>query len=291
MTRFLLALVWIARLLPLRLLAALGSVLGRALYRLGRRRRRVALVNLALCFPELSPQARAEIARRHFVALARSILERGILWWSSAESVRRLVRVEGEEHWRAVAHKPIIVLCPHFVGFEMGGIRIHIDRPMATMYSRQSDSVLDSVLLQGRTRFNEARVYSRQDGIRPVVKTLREGMPLFYLPDMDFGARDAVFVPFFGVQAATITALSRLAAISGAAVLPCITRQLPGAEGYVARLYPAWADFPGADAAADARRMNAFIEERVREMPEQYYWVHKRFKTRPPGEERSLYED
>lgn len=291
MTRLLLGLVWIARLLPLPVLAALGSGLGLVLYRLGRERRRVALINLALCFPELSAQARARIARMHFMALARSVLERGILWWSSAESVRRLVRIEGEEHWRAVADKPIIVLSPHFVGFEMGGIRLHLDRPMATMYSRQSDSVLDAMLLRGRTRFNEARVYSRQDGIRPVVKTLREGIPLFYLPDMDFGARDAVFVPFFGVQAATITALSRLAAISGAAVLPCITRQLPGSQGYVARLYPAWHDFPSSDVAADARRMNAFIEERVREMPEQYYWVHKRFKTRPPGECRSYYDD
>jgi len=291
MTRILLALVWVARLLPLPVLAALGSGRGLVLYRRGRERRRVALVMLALCFPELSSQARARIARAHFMALARSILERGILWWSSAESVRRLVRIEGEEHWRAVSHRPIIVLSPHFVGFEMGGTRMHIDRPMATIYSKQSDSVLDAVLLRGRTRFNVARAYSRQDGIRPVVRTLREGIPLFYLPDMDFGARDAVFVPFFGVQAATITALSRLAAISGAAVLPCITRQLPGSQGYVAQLYPAWQDFPGTDVVADARRMNAFIEERVREMPEQYYWVHKRFKTRPPGENRSYYDD
>jgi Kdo2-lipid IVA lauroyltransferase/acyltransferase len=285
------ALLWLTRFLPLRVLAALGSGLGLVLYGIGEERRRVALVNLQLCFPDLAPQARARIARAHFQALARSILERGILWWSSAGAVRRLVRVEGEEHWRAVADRPIIVLAPHFIGCEMGGIRIHLDHPMATMYSKQRDAALDAMLLHGRTRFNEARVYSRQDGIRPIVRALRAGMPLFYLPDMDFGSRDAVFVPFFGVPAATITALSRLAAISGAAVIPCITRQLPGAQGYVARLYPAWDDFPGADVAADARRMNAFIEERVREMPEQYYWVHKRFKTRPPEDARRFYGD
>jgi KDO2-lipid IV(A) lauroyltransferase len=249
------------------------------------------LVNLELCFPQLSAQERKRIARAHFMALARSFVERGILWWSSAAAVRRLVRIEGEEHWRAVADRPIIVLAPHFIGFEMGGIRIHIDHPMATMYSRQSSAALDAMLLHGRTRFNASRVYSRQDGIRPIVRALRSGLPLFYLPDMDFGARDAAFVPFFGVPAATVTALSRLAAISGAAVLPCITRQLPGSKGYITRLYPAWDDFPGSDPAADARRMNAFIEERVREMPEQYYWVHKRFKTRPPGEQRRFYDD
>jgi KDO2-lipid IV(A) lauroyltransferase len=291
MTRIALAIVWLARLLPLRILSALGSALGLILYYLGVHRRRVALINLELCFPHLPPGARARIARTHFMALARSILERGILWWSSADAVRRLVRIEGEEHWRAVAHRPIIVLAPHFIGFEMGGIRIHLDHPMATMYSRQRNSALDAMLLHGRTRFNESRVYSRQDGVRPIVKALRSGLPLFYLPDMDFGPRDAVFVPFFEVPAATITALSRLAAISNAAVLPCITRQLPAAQGYVTRLYPAWDDFPGADPAADARRMNAFIEERVREMPEQYYWVHKRFKTRPPGETKRFYED
>ncbi len=290
-SRLALALIWLARLLPLGMLAALGRFLGLVLYRLGRHRRRVALVNLALCFPHLSPAERARIAQAHFMALARSILERGILWWSSAERVRRLVRIEGEEHWRAVAERPIIVLAPHFIGFEMGGIRIHLDQPMATMYSRQRNPVLDGMLLHGRTRFNESRVYSRQDGVRPIVKALRSGMPLFYLPDMDFGARDAVFVPFFGVQAATITALSRLAAISGAVVLPCIARHRPGSQCYGAQLNPAWADLPSDDVSAPARRMNAFIEERVREMPEQYFWLHKRFKTRPPGEEGSFYDD
>ncbi len=288
--RIALALIWLARLLPLRALALVGDALGLVLYRLGRHRRRVALANLALCFPQRPPHERERIARRHFMALARSVLERGILWWSSAAAVRRLVRIEGEEHWRAVAHRPIIVLAPHFVGCEMGGIRLHLDHVMVTMYSKQPNAVLDAMLLHGRTRFNDGHAYSRQDGVRPIVKALRSGLPLFYLPDMDLGARDAVFVPFFGVPAATVTALSRLAAISGAAVLPCVTRQLPGGAGYVARLYPAWVDYPGTDLAADARRMNAFIEARVREMPEQYYWVHKRFKTRPPGATKRFYE-
>ena len=116
-----------------------------------------------------------------------------------------------------------------------------------------------------------------------MIKSLKSGQPFYYLPDMDLGARDSVFAPFFGVQAATITALSRIARLPRG-IVPCVTRQLPGGAGYVVRFYPAWADFPSGDLPADAQRMNAFIEARVREMPEQYYWLHKRFKTRPPGE-------
>jgi len=139
------------------------------------------------------------------------------------------------------------------------------------------------VLYHGRTRFVMPELYSRQEGVRSVIKALRRGLPFYYLPDMDFGGRDSIFVPFFGVPTATITGLSRIARLAGAAVVPAVTRQLPGAGGYVLTFFPAWRDFPSDDLEADARRMNAFIEERVLEMPEQYYWLHKRFKTRPPG--------
>ena len=145
---------------------------------------------------------------------------------------------------------------------------------------------MNRVLLAGRTRFGSQRLFSRQEGVRPALAALKEGLPFYYLPDQDYGPRDAIFVPFFGVPAATITGLSRLAMLAGAAVVPCVTRMLPDGEGYELACYPAWEDFPTEDAAADTRRMNAFIEERVREMPEQYLWTHKRFKTRPAGEAR-----
>jgi KDO2-lipid IV(A) lauroyltransferase len=166
----------------------------------------------------------------------------------------------------------------------MGGARIITQWRGVSVYSHQKDPVVDRVLLRGRTRFVESVLLSRQDGIRPVVRAMREGLPFYYLPDMDFGSRDSVFVPFFGVPAATITGLARLARLAGAAVVPAVTRQLPEAQGYELRFYPAWQDFPSGDVEHDTRRMNQFIEERVAEMPEQYYWVHKRFKTRPPGE-------
>jgi KDO2-lipid IV(A) lauroyltransferase len=127
-------------------------------------------------------------------------------------------------------------------------------------------------------------LFSRHHGVRSVVKAIRRGLPFYYLPDMDFGARDSIFVPFFGVPAATVTGLSRIARMAGAVVVPVVTRQLPGAGGYRVRFFPAWRDFPSGDLERDARRMNDFIEERVLEMPEQYFWLHKRFKTRPAGE-------
>jgi KDO2-lipid IV(A) lauroyltransferase len=220
----------------------------------------------------------------HFQAFGRSFLEHGILWWSSKERVQRLVRIEGIEHWRAIADRPVIWLAPHFIGLDMGGIRISSEYRGISVYSRQKDPAFDEILYHGRTRFVMPELYSRQEGVRSVIKALRRGLPFYYLPDMDFGSRESIFVPFFGVPAATVTGLSRIARLSGAVVVPTVTRQLPGAAGYVLTFYPAWRDFPTDDVERDTRRMNAFIEERVLEMPEQYYWLHKRFKTRPPGE-------
>lgn len=284
MVRVALALLWLLHFLPLSILSRLGSGLGNLLFVLGRERRHVALTNLALCLPELNERARLRLAREHFRAVARSMLERGILWWGSAERIRGMVSVDGEAHWHAVRDRPVIFLVPHFVGFEMGGFRFNLDYPVASMYAKQRNAAFDSAFLRGRLRFKTAKMFSRQDGVRTIVRSLRDGLPFIYLPDMDFGPRDAVFVPFFGVQAATITGLARLAAISKASVVPMITRQLPGGQGYATRFYPAWENFPTGDDIADARRMNEFIEARVREMPEQYYWVHKRFKSRPEGE-------
>ncbi len=286
MARLGIFLIWLLHFLPLAVLARCGEVFGWLLYAFGSERRRVARINLRLCFPALTDREREKLVKRHFRAFGRSLLERGILWWSPRSRIRKLVRVEGLEHWQAVAGRPVIWLAPHFVGLDMGGVRLTTDHLLVSMYSRQKNPLFDALLLHSRTRFGNSPMASRQDGLKPVVRAMRQGLPFYYLPDMDFGARDAVFVPFFGVPAATITALSRLAKITGAAVVPAVTRQLPGGGGYVLKFYPAWESFPGADAESDTRRMNEFIEDRVREMPEQYFWLHKRFKTRPPGEKR-----
>lgn len=278
------ALVWLLHFLPLGVLAKLGEWVGMLLFVLGRERREVARTNLRLCFPQWSEDKRETILRKHFRAFGRNLLEHGILWWSSRERIEKLVRIEGLENWQALRKQPVIWLAPHFVGLDMGGVRITSEFPLVSMYSLQKNSLVNGLLLHGRTRFGASILVSRQEGVRPIINALREGVPFYYLPDMDFGPRDSLFVPFFGVLAATIPGLSRLARITGAKIVPCVTRQLPGAAGYVLRFYPAWEDFPGDSVEADTRRMNAFIEERVLEIPEQYFWLHKRFKTRPPGE-------
>ena len=155
---------------------------------------------------------------------------------------------------------------------------------MVAMYARQKDAKFNQLLKRGRTRFGDTQLVSRQEGIRPILSAMRAGRPLLYLPDQDFGPRDTIFVPFFGVAAATVPGLSRIAQVARARVLPCVTRMLPGGAGYVLRIDPPWDNFPSGDVVADTRRMNEYIERRVLEMPEQYLWMHKRFKTRPPGE-------
>jgi Kdo2-lipid IVA lauroyltransferase/acyltransferase len=285
MIRLGLALIRLLHFLPLAVLAPIGSALGTLLYALARARRSVVLTNLRMCFPEMGEEARRQLARSHFRAFGRSLLEHGILWWGSPARVRALVRIEGVENWLNITDRPVILLAPHFVGLDMGGIRLVADmHRINSVYSRQKSAAADAIFIHGRTRFGNTKLFARQDGIRPMIKSLKRGEPCYYLPDMDLGARDSVFAPFFGVQAATITGLSRIAQLAGAVIVPCVTRQLPGGAGYVMQLYPAWRDFPSGDLAADAQRMNAFIEARVREMPEQYYWLHKRFKTRPAGE-------
>ncbi len=284
MTRLGLAIVWLLHFLPLAMLARIGAAVGLVLYGLVVPRRKVVLTNLRLCFPELSGAQRRRLARRHFRAFGRSLLEHGVLWWGTKDAVMRLVKVEGLEHWRDIRDRPVLLLAPHFIGLDRGGIRLAAEYRLNSVYSRQKDPAFDAMLKHGRTRFGQTTLYARQEGIRPMVKALKSGEPFYYLPDMDLGLRDSVFAPFFGVPAATITGLSRIAQVAGAAVVPCVTRQLAGSGGYVVRLYPAWKKFPSGDVEADARYMNAFIEQRVREMPEQYYWLHKRFKTRPPGQ-------
>ncbi len=282
------ALLRLLGLLSPRTLAAIGRGIGTAAFHVAKSRRRIALKNLSLCFPSL-PTAQIELrAKAHFRAYGQAMVEHAFLWHADKDSIRNYVRFVDEQHW--LVHRgvrPIIWLCPHFVGLDHVGIRITCDYHGASMYSTQSNPQIDAIIRAGRERFGNATLFSRQEGIRPVIREMKKGLPFFYLPDMDFGAKDSVFVPFFGVQAATITGLSRLCALTKAVVVPIIALQKGG--HYEAKFYPAWENFPSGDDAADALRLNQFIEERVLEAPEQYLWTHRRFKTRPKGE-NSVYE-
>lgn len=285
-TRLAIGALWLLHFLPLGALARIGTFAGDVLRALGTERREVARTNLRLCFPDWDETRREAVLKAHFRAVGRSILEATIAWWASEARLRRIVRIEGEEHARALGDRRVIYLVPHFVGIELEGLRMSMDYKGMAVYSHQKNRIFDEFLVRARSRFPGTRMVARQEGVKTLLRGFRDGLGLQLSPDLDLGARDSVFVPFFGVEAATVTALSRLARLTGAAVVPVVVRQLPGAGGYVMRMYPAWDNYPGESIEADTRRMNAFIEERVLEMPAQYYWLHKRFKTRPAGEDR-----
>lgn len=282
MLRLGVAFLWLIHFLPFSVISAIGRGLGRLVYWSGQAR--VARINIDACFPEMPKPERERLLKTHFAYLGESVLALGLLWWAPAARIARLVQVEGAENYVPFREKtPVIVFAPHFVGVELGTIRLALDYDAAAIYSRQKDPYLNELLLKSRTRFKPIVMIAKQDGLRGALRALRQGLTLYVLPDMDMGREDSVFVPFFGIPAATVPVLSRLAAISGAVVIPAITRRRPDGKGYIVKFYPAWENFPTKDHIADTRRMNEFLEARVREMPEQYFWVHKRFRTRPDG--------
>ena len=281
--RLLIALLWLLHWLPLPILGRVGNAIGYLMYYAIPKRRRIALINLRLCMPELSEAQRVGIAKRHFMAYSRSILERSLIWWASFERIHRLIEVVPAVPQAEMESGPTILFCPHFVCLDVGGVAARV-MPLSTMYAPQKNKAFDDLLRYGRERYGPVRLFTRSDGIKPIIRALREGIPYYMLPDMDFGEKDAAFVPFFGIPAATLTALGRLSGATGAKVIPIIATFLPNYKGYRVEFYPAWKDYPGDDIIAATRRMNAFIEDRVREHPAEYFWTHKRFKTRPPGE-------
>jgi KDO2-lipid IV(A) lauroyltransferase len=267
--------------LPYPIVSRIGLGLGTLLWWFATPRRRITLTNLRRCLPELSEAQRRAIAREHFACFGRTFVERFIFWSGSPERIRSLVRLEGVEHWRSQTERPVILLAPHFLGLDAGGLRIQLETRFVSMYAKQKNPVLDEAMRAGRSRFNAPLLLSRQEGLRPALRALRTGIPFYLLPDMDLGPRDAVFVPFFGIPAATVTTLARVARLTGAVVVPVLTTL--EAQGYVTRFDQPWEDFPGDDDTVAAARMNAYIESQVRQCPAQYLWSHKRFKTQPPG--------
>ena len=289
-SRLFLALFWLAHWLPLPVLAAAGRMLGRLLYVTAPSRRKVALRNLEICFPPWSQAERQALVREHFQWLGRSILERGLLWYAPVSRLKRLIHVEGDVTLAERSERPVMWLVPHFMGLDVAGAATQLfqTRRVGSIYQAQSDPVIDAAMRAGRLRFDQGELFARSDSAKPLIRAIKRGDAFFNLPDMDFGARDASFVPFFGVPAATLLAPSRMARALNMVVQPVVAEMLPGGQGYRVRFLPAWTDFPSDDALADTAAMNRWIEAQIRANLAQYLWVHKRFKTRPPGE-ASLY--
>ncbi len=269
--------------LPLGVVRAMGTVLGWLLYFLVVPRRRIARRNLELCFPQWSKAQRRTVVRRHFIVFAQAWLDRSWLWHGHPDVVRRRLNLTGAVD-ELDGKQPAILLAPHFLGLDAGvtALTQQQGRPMIGVYTRQSNPTVDEWIFKGRQRFGAARPLSRADGVREMISAVRQGELMYLLPDMNFGAQDSIFVPFYGIQAATLPSLPRFARLCRAKVVPLVTRLTP--QGYEVRILASWTDYPTADLLADTALMNKRLEGYIDQMPEQYYWVHKRFKSRPPGE-------
>ncbi len=272
---------------PLPLIRGLGVALGPVLHALATPRRRVVNANLALCFPDKSPAERRRIARETFVFVAQSWLDRSWLWHAPEDVVASRLKVLGaasEINEIANGKEPMILFAPHFYGLDAAAtaLTMHTARPSTTIYTTQRDPLIDEWISEGRKRFGNVITLNRVDGIKPIVAGLRKGGLLYLLPDMDFGRDQTVFVPFYGVQAATVPSLSRFARLGRAKVVPIVSKLVSG--GYEIEVLPAWKDFPTDDVIADTTLMNERLQGYIDTMPSQYYWVHRRFKTRPEGE-------
>ncbi|PIT78949.1 lysophospholipid acyltransferase family protein [Limnohabitans sp. B9-3] len=268
--------------LPLPWLRALGAGLGALLYGVVRSRRHVVLTNLSVCFPQWSAKEREALARQSFVHFAQAWLDRSWLWHRSAACIQSRVQLTGDVQALS-SDEPTVLFAPHFVGLDVGWTRLTLSLPLhfTTIFTPQSNAAVDAWVAQGRQRFGKVRLFRREDGVKPIVSALRKNELLYLLPDMNFGPSESIFVPFFGELAATVPSLSRFAKLGRARVVPVITRMTDA--GYEVVVHPAWTDFPSDDAEADTALMNQRLEGFIHTMPAQYFWVHKRFKTRPAG--------
>ncbi|WP_321814776.1 MULTISPECIES: lipid A biosynthesis lauroyl acyltransferase [unclassified Paraburkholderia] len=276
------ALLRVLSILPYGLVARLGSSLGAMLYRLPSSRKRIVHVNLRLCFPDRSEREYDDLARNHFRHVIRSYLERGIQWFGSAKSLLKLVDIESRIDLDDPNAPPTIFLGFHFVSIEVGCILYSTQSPAASLYTRMSNARLCALAKRQRGRFG-AEMIERSTSARKIVGLLRSGKPVMLAADMDHGIHNSVFVPFFGVPACTLTSVSRLARLAHARVVPFVTEVLPDYRGYKLTIFEPLGDFPSECDTQDARRINEFLETQIRKCPEQYYWVHRRFKHRPPG--------
>jgi KDO2-lipid IV(A) lauroyltransferase len=278
-----LGVLWLIARLPFRVLLALGTMLGWITRLLPGERRHVARRNLELCFPELDAPARARLLHATLADLGMMLVEFAFAWLGSERALARVpLRIEGLEHLQQcrVQGRGVLLVGAHFSHLELCARLVSQRIRIAGMYRVMDNPVFERTVLRARLRY--AAAMFTKDDIRRTLKYLKDGGTLWYAPDQDMRGKDSVFVPFFGIEASTITATHHLARLSGAAVLPFFHRRDDDGS-YTIRIEAPLADFPSADAATDTARVNAAIEQMVRAAPAQYLWVHKRFKTRPPG--------
>ena len=285
-----LALLWLVVQLPYAWLLGLGRGLGALMLVGARSRRQIAARNLELCFPELSAAERARLLRENFASNGIAFFEMAMSWWWPRARLARLAHIEGLEHLQAAQRdgQGVILMSLHFTTLEIGAALLGQRHTIDGMYREHDNPLFDYIQRRGRERHNlDATAIERED-VRAMLKVLRAGRAIWYAPDQDYGRKQSIFVPLFGVPAATVTATTKFARLGKARVVPFTQQRLADGSGYRLVVHPPLEDFPGESEEADCLRINRWIEQVVRECPEQYLWAHRRFKTRPEGE-ASLY--
>ncbi|KTB64218.1 MULTISPECIES: lipid A biosynthesis lauroyl acyltransferase [Pseudomonas] len=286
-----LGLLWLITQLPYRALLTIGRLLGAGMYRVAADRRRIAARNLELCFPEKSARERKRLLKENFASTGIAFFEMAMSWWWPKSRLARLAHVEGLEHLKQ-AHldgKGVILMALHFTTLEIGAALLGQKHTIDGMYREHGNLLFDFIQRRGRERHNLDSLAVERDDVRGMLKLLRSGRAIWYAPDQDYGAKQSIFVPLFGIQAATVTATSKFARLGKALVMPFTQERLADGSGYRLVIHPPLTDFPGESDEVDCLRINQWVEASVRECPEQYLWTHRRFKSRPPGEAK-LYE-
>ena len=285
-----LGLLWLLVQLPYVCLLWLGRGLGALMFHLAGSRRRIARRNLELCFPELSEARREQLLRENFASTGIAFFEMAMSWWWPQQRLARLARIEGLEYLqRAQAEgRGVILMAFHFTTLEIGAALLGQRQTIDGMYREHSNPVFDYVQRRGRERHNADATAIEREDIRAMLRVLRAGRAIWYAPDQDYGRKQSLFAPLFGIPAATVTATTKFARLGKARVVPFSQSRLADGSGYRLVIHPPLEDFPGESEEADCRRINQLVEQAIRQQPEQYLWAHRRFKTRPDGEP-SLY--
>ena len=283
LARFWIGVVKLFRFVPIAVRGRIAAAVGWILWFAIPKRRHVTLTNLRLCFPELSDKERLALAHALYRRMARAALDHGVLWAGSAQDISRMVRFEGLENITQTV-EPLSVLSPHVVGVVAAGSGLNLHVRGCSLYQKQSNAAWDAAALAGRKRFADPVLIAKtgKGDLMAVIRAMHQGLPFYYLPDLDHGRKNSIFVPFFGTPAATVPMASRLAKVTHARVCFCVTQMTP--DGYVVHISNLWEGFPTEDFEADTRRITAELESWIRKFPDQYLWTHRRFKTRPEGE-------
>lgn len=274
----------VINLFPYKFQLKIGSFLGFLIKNLARNKQSIVRKNLELCFPDKTLNEREKLFHASYSSLGISLIEMGLCWWWSKDKLLNLVEIRGTEHIEKALqdNKGVILLTGHFTSLEIGARLLALYMPVQVMYRTQKNRLFDSYLYTKRCSYFENTI-SRKN-TRALIKGIKKQIPTWYAPDQNFNREQNVFAPFFNIPTATITASSRIAKSGNAVVLSYFPERKSDGSGYILHIEPSFEGFPSGDDIKDATSINHSIEQNVTQCPEQYMWIHKRFKTRPEGE-------